>query len=84
MLEARIHVTLKKSVLDPQGDTVKSSLASLGFTSVEDCRIGKFMVVKLSETDPTKAKAQVDEMCRKLLANPVIEEYVFQISEVAG
>ena len=42
------------------------------------------MVVKLSETDPTKAKAQVDEMCRKLLANPVIEDYVFQISEVAG
>jgi phosphoribosylformylglycinamidine synthase subunit PurS len=84
MLEARIHVTLKKSVLDPQGDTVKSGLASLGFRSVEDCRIGKFMVVKLSETDPTKAKAQVDEMCRKLLANPVIEDYVFQISEVAG
>lgn len=84
MLEARIHVTLKKSVLDPQGDTVKSGLASLGFTSVEDCRIGKFMVVKLSETDPTKAKAQVDEMCRKLLANPVIEDYVFQVSEVAG
>jgi len=84
MLEARIHVTLKKSVLDPQGDTVKSGLASLGFTSVEDCRIGKFMVVKLSETDPTKAKVQVDEMCRKLLANPVIEDYVFQISEVAG
>ena len=84
MLEARIHVTLKKSVLDPQGDTVKSGLASLGFTSVEDCRIGKFMVVKLSETDQTKAKAQVDEMCRKLLANPVIEDYVFQVSEVAG
>jgi phosphoribosylformylglycinamidine synthase len=84
MLEARIHVTLKKSVLDPQGDTVKSGLASLGFRSVEDCRIGKFMVVRLSETDPTKAKAQVDEMCRKLLANPVIEDYVFQISEVAG
>ena len=84
MLEARIHVTLKKSVLDPQGDTVKSGLASLGFTSVEDCRIGKFLVVKLSETDQTKAKTQVDEMCRKLLANPVIEDYVFQISEVAG
>jgi len=84
MLEARIHVTLKKSVLDPQGDTVKSGLASLGFTAVEDCRIGKFMVLKLSETDTSKAKAQVDEMCRKLLANPVIEDYVFQINEVAG
>jgi phosphoribosylformylglycinamidine synthase len=84
MIEARIHVTLKKSVLDPQGDTVKSGLASLGFSTVHDCRIGKFMVLRLNETDATVAKAKVDEMCRKLLANPVIEEYVFQISEVAG
>ncbi len=84
MLEARIHVTLKKSVLDPQGDTVKSGLASLGFTTVEDCRIGKFMVLKLSETDAAAAKTQVDEMCRKLLANPVIEDYVFEIGEVRG
>jgi phosphoribosylformylglycinamidine synthase subunit PurS len=83
MLEARIHVTLKKSVLDPQGDTVRSGLASLGFATVEDCRIGKFMVLRLSETDAATAKAQVDEMCRKLLANPVIEDYVFQIGEVA-
>ena len=84
MLEARIHVTLKKSVLDPQGDTVMSGLASLGFATVEDCRIGKFMVLRLSETDAAAAKVQVDEMCRKLLANPVIEDYVFQIGEVAG
>jgi len=84
MIEARIHVTLKKSVLDPQGETVKSGLASLGFATVKDCRIGKFMVLRLNETDPTVAKVAVDDMCRKLLANPVIEEYVFQISEVAG
>jgi phosphoribosylformylglycinamidine synthase subunit PurS len=84
MFEAKIHVTLKKSVLDPQGDTVRSGLASLGFSTVQDCRIGKFMVLRLNETDPHAAKAKVDEMCRKLLANPVIEEYIFQISEVAG
>ncbi len=84
MIEARIHVTLKKSVLDPQGETVKSGLASLGFRTVQDCRIGKFMVLRLNETDPMAAKARVDQMCRKLLANPVIEDYVFQISEVAG
>ncbi len=84
MFEAKIHVTLKKSVLDPQGDTVRSGLASLGFSTVQDCRIGKFMVIRLNETDPHAAKAKVDEMCRKLLANPVIEEYIFQISEVAG
>ena len=51
MFEARIHVTLKKSVLDPQGDTVRSALTSLGFQGVADCRIGKFMVVRLDERD---------------------------------
>ena len=83
MLEAQIHVTLKRSVLDPQGDTVRNALATLGFQGVTDCRIGKFMVLRLAERDPAKAEVQVDEMCRKLLANPVIEDYVFQITEVA-
>jgi phosphoribosylformylglycinamidine synthase PurS subunit len=84
MFEARIHVTLKQSVLDPQGDTVRSALASLGFQGVADCRVGKFMIVRLNEQNLAKAKAEVDEMCRKLLANPVIEDYVFQITEVAA
>jgi phosphoribosylformylglycinamidine synthase len=84
MLEARIHVTLKRSVLDPQGDTVRNALTTLGFPGVQDCRIGKFLVLRLAETDPTRARGQVEEMCRKLLANPVIEDYVFQIQEVAG
>jgi phosphoribosylformylglycinamidine synthase PurS subunit len=83
MLEVQIHVTLKKSVLDPQGDTVRSGLATLGYQGVADCRIGKFMVLRLAERDPAKARAQVNEMCRRLLANPVIEDYVFQIREVA-
>jgi phosphoribosylformylglycinamidine synthase len=81
MLEAQIHITLKKSVLDPQGDTVRNALATLGFRDVQDCRIGKFMVLRLAETDPARAGSQVEEMCRKLLANPVIEDYVFQIRE---
>ncbi len=84
MLEARIHITLKKSVLDPQGDTVRSALASLGFQGVADCRVGKFMILRLTEQNLAKANAEVDEMCRKLLANPVIEDYVFQITEVAA
>ena len=84
MIEAHVQVTLKKSVLDPQGETVRSALATLGFQGVEDCRIGKFMVLRLKETDTVQAKTQVEEMCRKLLANPVIEEYVFQLREVAG
>ena len=84
MFEAHIHVTLKPSILDPQGETVRSGLRNLGFHGVQDCRIGKFMVLKLEATDPAQAQAQVDEMCRKLLANPVIEDYVFRINEVAG
>ncbi len=84
MFEARIHITLKKSVLDPQGDTVRSALASLGFQGVADCRVGKFMILRLTEQNLAKANAEVDEMCRKLLANPVIEDYVFQITEVAA
>jgi len=84
MLEARIQVTLKPSILDPQGETVRRGLASLGFRGVEDVRVGKFMRLRLSESDPEKARAHVDEMCRKLLANPVIEEYVFELREVAG
>ena len=83
MFEARIHVTLKKSVLDPQGDTVRNALATLGFQGVADCRIGKFLVLRLAERDAAAARAQVDEMCRKLLANPVIEDYLFEITEVA-
>jgi phosphoribosylformylglycinamidine synthase len=83
MFEAQIQVTLKKSVLDPQGDTIRGALASLGFQGVQDCRVGKFMVLRLAEADPDRARAQVEEMCRKLLANPVIEDYNFQITEMA-
>lgn len=84
MLEAHIRVTLKPSVLDPQGETVRRGLASLGYTGVQDCRVGKFMILRLAESDLVKARAQVDEMCRKLLANPVIENYVFDVQEVAA
>ncbi len=84
MFEAQVYVTLKKSVLDPQGETVRSALETLGFQGVTDCRIGKFMVLRLAETDATRARVQVDEMCKKLLANPVIEEYVFEVREVSG
>ncbi len=84
MLEAEVHVTLKRSVLDPQGETVRSALETLGFRGVADCRIGKFMVLRLHESDAARAREQVEAMCRKLLANPTIEEYVFQLREVGG
>ena len=79
MLNAKVYVTLKKGVLDPQGKAVQHSLASLGYIGVEDVRLGKYVEVKLNETDKEKAKAQLKEMCEKLLANTVIEDYRFEI-----
>lgn len=78
--EARIYITLKTGVLDAQGDTVRSALRTLGFPSVEDVRMGKFLVVRLEGETEGKAGQQVDEMCRRLLANPVIEDYRFDLS----
>jgi phosphoribosylformylglycinamidine synthase len=79
MPTARIYVTLKPGVLDAQGDTVKSALETLGFKGVEEVRIGKFMLVTLNSATADEAKAQVEEMCRRLLANPVIEDYSFEM-----
>jgi len=81
MLQARVVITLKKGILDPQGDTVRSALTSLGFDSVADCRVGKFILLRLTESDRAKATAQVEEMCRRLLANPVIEDFRFDLEE---
>ena len=82
MFLARVYVTLKPTVNDPQGRTVLGGLKSLGFTSVADVRAGKFLEIKVQESDRTKAESQVAEMCDKLLANPVIEEYRFELEEV--
>lgn len=80
---AKIHVTLKEGVLDPQGVAVANSLHSLGYDEVEGVRVGKFTTVTLEASGEANAKKRVDEMCQKLLANPVIEEYSFEIEEVA-
>ncbi len=79
MPTAKIYVTLKPGVLDAQGDTVKSALETLGFKGVEEVRIGKFMLVTLNSATVEEAKAEVEEMCRRLLANPVIEDYSFEL-----
>jgi phosphoribosylformylglycinamidine synthase len=79
MLNAKVYVTLKKGVLDPQGKAVQGSLASIGYGNVEDVRLGKFIEVKLNETDKAKAEASLNEMCQKLLSNTVIEDYRFEI-----
>ena len=84
MLTARIYVTLKQGVLDAQGDTVKSALETLGFTGVEGVRIGKFMVVTLNSATREQATTQIKEMCRRLLANPIIEDYAFELEGETG
>jgi len=78
-LKATVHVTLKNGVLDPQGKAVQNALDGLGFSGVEDVRQGKFIELELGETDPEKAQAQVEDMCKKLLANTVIENYSIEI-----
>lgn len=80
-MKAKVHITLKNGVLDPQGKAVQHALAGLGFSGVEDVRQGKFIELELSETDPAKAEAQAEEMCKKLLANTVIENYAVEIVE---
>ncbi|KRT71051.1 MAG: phosphoribosylformylglycinamidine synthase subunit PurS [candidate division NC10 bacterium CSP1-5] len=81
MIRAKVYVTLKKGVLDPQGETVRGALETLGFAGVKDVRVGKFMVVTLNEVSREEASRRVDQMCKKLLANPVIEDYRFELEE---
>ena len=78
-MKARIKVTLKNGVLDPQGKAIAHSLDQLGMSGIEDVRQGKYFEVDLTETDPAKAKATLDEVCRKLLANTVIENYTIEL-----
>ena len=80
-MKAKIHITLKNGVLDPQGKAVQTALAGLGFTGINDVRQGKFIELELTEADRAKAEAQVDDMCKKLLANTVIENYAIEIVE---
>jgi len=79
-VKARIHITLKKGVLDPQGKAIAHALHGLGFEEAGDVRQGKFIEIELDEKDAAKAKARAEEMCKKLLANPVIEDYAVEIS----
>ena len=82
MLEVEIYITLKKTVSDPQGLTIKRALESLGYQNLEEVRVGKLITIELNSKDKEKAKQKVDEMCRKLLANPIIEDYSLKIKEV--
>jgi phosphoribosylformylglycinamidine synthase len=74
-MKARVHVTLKNGVLDPQGKAIGNALSGLGFDGVGDVRQGKFIELDLAETDAAKARDLVEQMCKRLLANTVIENY---------
>lgn len=78
-MKARVHVTLKNGVLDPQGKAIQHALSALGFAGVEDVRQGKVIELELTEADESKARAAVEEMCKKLLANTVIENYAIDL-----
>lgn len=83
MYKARIHTTLKKSVLDPQGQTVLHALQSLGFNEAKDLRVGKYFELTLDVSDSKKAEESVHAICDKLLCNLVIEEYSFEIQKIS-
>lgn len=78
-MKARIHVTLKPGVLDPQGRAIAHALGNLGFTGVGEVRQGKLIEIELDETDRARAQATVEAMCRQLLANTVIETYAIEL-----
>ena len=82
MYKAKINVTLKKSVLDPQGQTVLHALQSMNFKETQDIRVGKFFEVTLDASNESDAKNRLQEMCGKLLINPVIEDYQMSIEKV--
>ena len=78
-MKALVKVTLKNGVLDPQGKAIQHALGSLSFSGIDQVRQGKYIEIDLEETDETKARAAVEEMCRKLLANMVIENYSIEL-----
>jgi phosphoribosylformylglycinamidine synthase len=80
-MKAKIHITLKNGVLDPQGKAIAGALSHLGFKDVGEVRQGKFIVIELKETDRKKAHDTTQAMCQKLLANTVVENFQFEITE---
>ncbi len=81
--QARIYVTLRPSVLDPAGTAVQSGLQHMGYDNVEQVRIGKYVELALTAETEDAARQQLDQVCDQLLANPVIENYRFELTEVA-
>ncbi len=79
-MKAKIHITLKHGVLDPQGKAIENALNGLGFESASNVRQGKIIELTVPGTDEAKARVEIEEMCKKLLANPVMENYEIELS----
>ena len=79
-MKAKVYITLKPGLLDAQGKTVKTALESLGFKSVKDVRIGKYIELELNGAKASAARKDVERMCKKLLANPVVEAYRVEVN----
>ena len=82
MYLARVYVTLKPTVNDPQGLTVRGGLRTLGYENVESVRVGKYMEIRIAESSRSQAEDQTRKMCDKLLANPIIEDFRFELEEI--
>jgi phosphoribosylformylglycinamidine synthase PurS subunit len=82
MYLSKVYITLKPTVNDPQGLTIKGALHTLGFKDVEEVRAGKYIEIKIAAGDMEKARAELQDMCKKLLANPVIENFRFDLEEI--
>jgi phosphoribosylformylglycinamidine synthase PurS subunit len=82
MYNVKVYVTLKKSIADPQGNAIKNALLSMGYNGVEDVRMGKMIEVRLDGLSRSQIEESVEGMCQRLLANTVIEDYSFEITEV--
>jgi phosphoribosylformylglycinamidine synthase PurS subunit len=80
-MKVKIHITLKKGVLDPQGTAIASALKTLGFDCIENVRQGKLIEIEVGQKEPDEAKKKAKEMCEKLLANTVIEDYQIEVLE---
>ncbi len=79
-MKAKVYITLKNGVLDPQGKAIEGALTQMGFAGVDSVRQGKLIEIELAETDAAKAEAQIKQMCEKLLANVVVENYRIEVA----
>ena len=84
MYKSKIKITLRKSILDPQGKAVEHSIQSLGYNNVLDTRIGKYIELSLDAKTEEEARKMTGEICKKLLANPVMEDFEFEVTELNG